>query len=67
MKSNHRTYGRYRVTIWGNGMAVEIGRESLAGDVVESTLLQGDEASQLLDDIDGGEAWAVEAYLEEYI
>lgn len=70
MNSFTQTIGHFRVTIWGNGTAVEIARENLAGDVIDSVFLQGDEAAEVCRDLDGwedGNEWMVDAYLAEYV
>lgn len=66
MRQFTRTFGRYVVTVYGNGLALSIQRESLTGQLFDVAFLQGEEASELYDMLDGAEAWCAEPMLAEY-
>lgn len=68
MRQFTRTFGRYVVTVYGGGIAVAIQRESLTGQLSDVAFLQGDEATDLWNDIENADADSpdVEAYLSEY-
>lgn len=61
-------YGDYVVTVYGKGVAVAIQFESITGELYDRAFLQGDEAAELVELLDGAEPTScdVEAMLAEY-
>ena len=68
MRQFSRTFGRYVVTVYGGGVALAIQAESLTGSRRDVAFLQGDEAGELYDMLDGADDsnGMVEALLTEY-